>query len=136
MSAKLRLGVLVSGRGTNLQSILDGCASGSIPAQVNVVVSNRPDVPALKRAESFGVSVACVNYKTYGKWPESKPAYEADLVAVLRRHDVELIVCAGYDRLTGETLLDASPAASSTSTRLSCLRSPGSTRKGTRLPTA
>lgn len=109
MSEKLRLGVLVSGRGTNLQSILEGCASGNIPAQVSVVVSNRPDVPALDRASSFGIPAVCVNYKHYGKWPESKPQYEADLVAELRRHGAELIVCAGYDRLTGDVLMEAFP---------------------------
>jgi len=109
MNGKLRLGVLVSGRGTNLQSILDDCSSGSIPAQVEVVVSNRPGVLALDRAASAGVDSVCVNYKGYGKWPQGKPAYEKDVVDALKRYGVDLVVCAGYDRLAGETLIDAFP---------------------------
>lgn len=109
MSEKLRLGVLVSGRGTNLQSILDGCQAGSIPASVAVVVSNRPGVPALDRAARAGVPSITMDYKAYGKWPASKAAYEADLVEVLRSHRVELVVCAGYDRLAGDTLIGAFP---------------------------
>lgn len=109
MSEKLRLGVLVSGRGTNLQAILDGCQAGTIPASVAVVVSNRPGVPALGRAARAGVPAVTVDYKAYGKWPASKPAYEADLVEVLRSHRVELVVCAGYDRLAGDTLIGAFP---------------------------
>jgi len=109
MSEKLRLGVLVSGRGTNLQSILDGCQAGTIPATVAVVVSNRPGVLALDRAAKAGVPSVTVDYKSYGKWPASKAAYEADLVEVLRSHRVELVVCAGYDRLAGETLINAFP---------------------------
>ena len=109
MSGKMRLGVLVSGRGTNLQSILDGCAAGIVPAHVAVVVSNRPGVLALDRAKAAGVPVVTVNYKDYGKWPESKSRYETDLVQALREHGVELVVCAGYDRLAGETLMQAFP---------------------------
>lgn len=107
LSPKLRLGVLVSGRGTNLQSIIDGCTSGEIPATVEIVVSNRPDVLALERAREAGIPFACVDYKSYGKWPRSRPAYEADVVEALRQHDVHLVVCAGYDRLAGEVLMDA-----------------------------
>jgi phosphoribosylglycinamide formyltransferase-1 len=106
-SAKLRLGVLVSGRGTNLQAILDGCAEGRIPAEVAVVISNRPGVPALDRAARRDVPALTVPHASYGKWPSCRPAYERDLVRVLNDHDVQLVVCAGYDRLAGETLIEA-----------------------------
>jgi len=109
MSGKMRLGILVSGRGTNLQSILDGCSAGIIPASVAVVVSNRPGVLALDRAKVAGVPAVTVNHKEYGKWPESKPHYEADLVQALKDHGAELVVCAGYDRLAGDTLMQAFP---------------------------
>lgn len=105
----LRLGVLVSGRGTNLQAILDGCAAGEIPAEVAVVISNRPGVPALDRARSKGVPAVTIPHRDYGKWPHCRPAYENDVVRVLRDHRVELVVCAGYDRLAGETLIGAFP---------------------------
>ncbi|HHY75408.1 MAG TPA: phosphoribosylglycinamide formyltransferase [Firmicutes bacterium] len=106
-ASKLKLGVLVSGRGTNLQAILDGCAAGEIPAEVAVVVSNRPGVPALERAKKAGVPSVTIPHSRYGKWPGCRPAYERDLVRTLTEWDVQLVVCAGYDRLVGETLLDA-----------------------------
>lgn len=105
----LKLGVLVSGRGTNLQAILEGCSSGEIPATVEVVVSNRPGVPALRRAEARRVPTVCVDFKGFGKWPDCRPRYEEEVVEVLRKHGVELVVCAGYDRLAGEVLMGAFP---------------------------
>jgi phosphoribosylglycinamide formyltransferase-1 len=105
----LRLGVLVSGRGTNLQAIIDASESGEIPAEVAVVVSNRPGALALDRARAKGIPAFTVAHKDYGKWPHCRAAYERDVVEVLRRHRAELIVCAGYDRLAGETLIGAFP---------------------------
>jgi phosphoribosylglycinamide formyltransferase-1 len=105
----LSLGVLVSGRGTNLQAILDGCEAGRIPAQVKVVISNRPGALALDRAAAKGVPAFVVEPRQYGKWPARKPAYERRLVEILSSHGVELVVLAGYDRLVGETLLQAFP---------------------------
>jgi phosphoribosylglycinamide formyltransferase-1 len=101
----LKLGVLVSGRGTNLHSILDACESRAIPASVEAVISNRPGVPALHRAEARGVPAYCVDFKEYGHWPECKPQYERKVVEILRQHEVELVVCAGYDRLAGDVLM-------------------------------
>ncbi len=105
----LKLGVLVSGRGTNLQSILSGCDSGNVPASVEVVVSNRPDALALQKAQAKGVPAYCVSFKEYGRWPECKPQYEQKVVEVLRQHGAELVVCAGYDRLAGDVLMGAFP---------------------------
>jgi len=107
--ASLKLGVLVSGRGTNLQAILDGCESGRIPASVEVVVSNRPGVPALRRAEAKAVPACCVNFKEFGRWPDCKPQYEEKVVEVLKQRVVELVVLAGYDRLAGDVLMGAFP---------------------------
>lgn len=108
--AKLKLGVLVSGRGTNLQSILDGCEAGRIPASVQVVVSNRPGALALERARAKGVPAYCVDHREFGRWPDNRPAYEEKVAAVLTRHEVRLVVCAGYDRLVGDTLMQAFPS--------------------------
>ena len=105
----ISLGVLVSGRGTNLQTILDRCEAGSIPARVEVVISNRRGAPAIDRAAAKGVPVFVVEPRQYGKWPACKRAYEEKLVEILLSHGVELVVLAGYDRLAGETLLDAFP---------------------------
>jgi len=108
-SNRLALGVLVSGRGTNLQAILDRCQEGSIPAEVKVVISNRPRVLALDRAAAKGVSVYTVEPKCFGKWPLCKEPYEEKLVEILASYRVDLVVLAGYDRLAGNTLLDAFP---------------------------
>lgn len=104
---RLPLGVLVSGRGTNLQAVIDACRDGAIPAEVRVVVSNREGVPALERATRAGVPAFVVTSAQFGKWPQSRPAYERRIVAILREFGVELVVLAGYDRLVGEEMLAA-----------------------------
>lgn len=106
---RLSLGVLVSGRGTNLQAILDGCEKGEIPASVKVVISNRPRAMALERARRKNVPAYCIRPKDYGKWPECRPLYEKEVVKVLRSYCVDLVVLAGYDRLVGPDILDAFP---------------------------
>ncbi len=65
MPKKLRLAVLASGGGTNLQSMIDRCAEGSMAAEVAVVLSDRPDANALNRAEKAGIPAFCVDYKSY-----------------------------------------------------------------------
>lgn len=99
----MRLGVLASGSGSNLQSILDACASGSIPAQVAVVICNVPGAKALQRAEAAGVPAVLL---AHGAYP-SRDAYDAELVALLRRHQVDLVCLAGFMRLITPTLLSA-----------------------------
>ena len=73
------------------------------------MISNRPGVPALDRAYAKGVPAFVVEPGEYGKWPGCKPAYERKLVEILKAHGVELVVLAGYDRLVGETFLEAFP---------------------------
>ncbi len=103
----LTLGVLVSGRGTNLQAVLDGCENGVIPVKVGVVISNRPGALALDRAKAKGVPAFCVPHKKFGRWPDARPQYEKEVVEILRSHGVGLLVLAGYDRLVGEDILEA-----------------------------
>ncbi len=106
---KLPLGVLVSGRGTNLQAILDGCLTGVIPADVKVVISNRRNALALKRATSRGVPVAYIGHREFGPGPEGRARYEERLIEVLKGYGVNLVVLAGYDRLVGPGILQAFP---------------------------
>jgi phosphoribosylglycinamide formyltransferase 1 len=96
--ATLKLGVLVSGRGSNLQAILDGRRAGRLDADVKVVVSNQPDAKALERAAEAGVPTRVVPHRAY----PSRDAFDAELVSVLRSHGVEWVVLAGFMRvLTG-----------------------------------
>ena len=74
--ATLRLGVLVSGRGSNLQAILDAIGEGSLDARVQVVVSNKPKAYALERARAVGVEACCISHKDYG----SREEFDAALV--------------------------------------------------------
>lgn len=97
----MRIGVLASGSGSNLQAILDACASKAIPAQVAVVVCNVAGAKALQRAEAAGVPAVLLAHGAYS----SRDAYDAELVALLRRHRVELVCLAGFMRLITPVLL-------------------------------
>lgn len=93
--AKEILGVLCSGRGTNLQSILAAVDSGQIPAPVGVVLTDKPDAKALERAEKAGIPRFCVNRKQYA----DKQAFEEALVEKLREQGVTLVILAGFMRI-------------------------------------
>jgi phosphoribosylglycinamide formyltransferase-1 len=99
----IRVGVLASGSGSNLQAILDACAHRSIPAQVAAVVSNVAGARALSRAEEAGVPALLL---PHGAHP-SRDAYDAEVVALLGRHQVDLVCLAGFMRLISPVLLSA-----------------------------
>ncbi len=103
--AKEILGVLCSGRGTNLQSILAAVESGQIPAPVGVVLTDVPDAKALERAEKAGIPNFCVNRKTYA----DKRAFEEALVEKLREHGVTLVILAGFMRILSPYFVHAFP---------------------------
>lgn len=102
---KLRVGVLASGRGSNLQSIMDQCRQGLIPAEVAVVISDKPGAYALERAKTAGIPACLVDLKAF----ESKGDYERAVAKILQDHGVQLVCLAGYMRLVGELLLKAFP---------------------------
>lgn len=102
---KLRLGVLASGRGSNLQAIMDAAAAGRIDAEVAVVISDHSDAYALERARQRGIPAEFVDLKSYG----SKEEYEKVIVELLQRHGVELVCLAGYMRVVGAVMLNAFP---------------------------
>lgn len=95
MERALRLGVLVSGRGTNLQAILDAIASGDLNAEVVLVACNRPGAGAIARAERAGVPVELFAQQEYGTREAQQRAIGVRLEAV----GVDLVVCAGWDRI-------------------------------------
>ncbi len=102
---KLRLGVLASGRGSNLQSIMDAAAAGKIKAEVAAVISDNKDAFALERARKAGIPALHVNPKNFG----SKDEYERAIIKLLKDHDVQLVCLAGYMRIVGKVILDAFP---------------------------
>jgi phosphoribosylglycinamide formyltransferase-1 len=99
----IRLGVLASGGGTNLQAILDACAAGRIAAEVAVVLSNVPGAGALERARKAGVTTEVVP----SKGVSDREVYDLRLVEVLRGHRVELVCLAGYMRIVTPAFLRA-----------------------------
>jgi phosphoribosylglycinamide formyltransferase 1 len=99
----IRLGVLASGGGTNLQAILDACASRRIAAEVAVVISNVPGAGALERARKAHVPAEVIPSKGVA----DRDAYDQRLVEALRAHRVDLVCLAGYMRIVGPAFLRA-----------------------------
>ena len=102
---KIRLGVLASGGGTNLQSIIDACANRSIAAEVAVVISNNPDAGALQRARNAAITAECINHRDFSR----RDDFDAAVVARLQHHQVDLVVLAGFMRIIGDNFLTAFP---------------------------
>ena len=102
-----RLGVLISGRGSNLQAIIDAIAAGQLDASIAVVVSNKPGVIGLTRAHAAGLPTEVLDHKAFA----SRREYDLALAEVLRRYDVGLVCLAGFMRLLGPEFVDAFPNA-------------------------
>jgi phosphoribosylglycinamide formyltransferase-1 len=100
-----RLGILISGRGSNLQSIIDSIARRELEATIAVVVSSRAEVPGLLRAREAGIDATCLQPGDHS----SRDGYERALAEILRCRGVELVCLAGFMRLVGAPLLDAFP---------------------------
>lgn len=101
--SKLRLGVLVSGGGSNLQSIIDHCNSGYLPAEVAIVISSKEGAYALERAKRHNISYAVVDPK---KFP-TKEAYEDELIKLLKSSNVGLVVLAGFLKVLSPHFVNA-----------------------------
>jgi phosphoribosylglycinamide formyltransferase-1 len=97
------LGILVSGSGTNLQSILDAVDEHRLDARVRVVISNKPGAYALERAARAGVPVVVLEHKAYA----SREDFDRELVRALRRAEVEWVVLAGFMRILTREFLAA-----------------------------
>lgn len=103
--ATLNLGVLVSGSGTNLQAILDAIEDGRLDARARVVISNKPGVLALERAERAKVPTRVLVHRDF----PDRESFDAKLVEALREAGVDLVVLAGFMRLLTPRFLDAFP---------------------------
>ena len=100
-----RLGVLISGRGSNLQSIVTAIQSQRLDASIGVVVSNRADAHGLARARDAGIEAVYLNPRDYS----NRDTYDRAVVDVLHAREVSLVCLAGFMRLVGRPLLDAFP---------------------------
>lgn len=96
------LAVLISGRGSNLQQFIDACDSGELPARIRIVISNKPEAPGLARAKHAGLTTACINHRDY----DTREAFDAALAQELSRHDVDLVILAGFMRILTPILIE------------------------------
>jgi phosphoribosylglycinamide formyltransferase-1 len=101
----LDLGVLISGRGSNLGAILDAVEAGRLDARVRLVLSNKADAGGLELAARAGVPTRVLSHKDHA----DRPSYDAALVAALREAGASFVVLAGFMRLVTPTFLDAFP---------------------------
>lgn len=92
---KTRIAVLVSGRGSNLQALIDACRDPAYPAQIVLVLSNIPDAYGLTRAREAGIDTAIVDHRDHA----TRDAFDAAMHQVLLVHDVEFICLAGFMRI-------------------------------------
>lgn len=103
----LRVAVLASGRGSNLQAIVDAIEAGWVQAQIVAVISNKKDAIALDRARKHGLKDLFVDPKPFAGLPDSREAYDRALLEILQQHGVELVLLAGYMKIVTAVLVNA-----------------------------
>jgi len=106
-SSPLRVAVLASGRGSNLQAIIDAIEAGQVQAQIVAVISNKKDAVALDRARKHGLPELFVDPKPFAGQPDSREAYDRVLLEVLQQQHVELVLLAGYMKIVTAVLVNA-----------------------------
>lgn len=94
--ARKRTAILISGRGSNMTALIEAARDAAYPAEVALVVANRPDAVGLQRAAEAGIANAVVDHKTYGK---NREAFERALQDVLVQHRIEIVCLAGFMRI-------------------------------------
>ncbi|MCG6533713.1 MAG: phosphoribosylglycinamide formyltransferase [Syntrophales bacterium LBB04] len=105
MAKIVDLGILVSGSGSNLQSIIDRIEDHRLAACIQVVISNNPEAYALQRIKKYGIPAAVIDHREFG----SREAFDQRMIEVLRDHHVELVAMAGFMRVLTPVFLNAFP---------------------------
>jgi phosphoribosylglycinamide formyltransferase 1 len=100
--ARLKLGVLISGRGSNLQALIDAAADPAFPAEITVVISNIAGVQGLQRAADAGIETCVIDHKAH----DGRAAFESALTEALEAHQVRLVCLAGFMRLLTKGFVD------------------------------
>ena len=101
------LGVLISGRGSNLQALIDSVQGGELDSRIAVVISNKPQAAGLERAAAAGIETLTINHRDYA----TRDDFDRAVAAALRERAVHLVCLAGFMRLIGAPLLEAFPNA-------------------------
>ncbi len=100
--AKLKLCVLISGRGSNLQSLIDACAANDYPAEIALVISNIDGVQGLERASNAGIPTTVVSHRDF----KSRESFDASLTETISRLDVDLLCLAGFMRILSDGFVE------------------------------
>ncbi len=98
---RMKLGVLISGRGSNLQALIDACSYSDYPAEIALVLSNRPDAKGLERAAAAGIATQAIDHKSF----DHRDAFDNALSDALVAAEVELVCLAGFMRLLQESFV-------------------------------
>jgi phosphoribosylglycinamide formyltransferase-1 len=101
----VRLGVLISGEGTNLQAIIDAVERGALKADIRVVIANKPNARGLERARRHDIAAEVIEHRRFA----SREEFDGALAAALNAHQVELVACAGFMRLLSPVMVRAFP---------------------------
>jgi phosphoribosylglycinamide formyltransferase 1 len=105
MVQPLKLGVLISGSGSNLQSIIDNIEKGTLNAAIKIVVCNNPDALGISRARKHGLPVAVLKHEDF----KTREAFDAELIRILKSYEIDLIVLAGFMRILTPFFLKTFP---------------------------
>ncbi len=103
MTDKLKVGVLISGRGTNLQALIDACAKPGFPATIALVISNVEGAFGLQRAEKAGIATRVIRHQSF----DSRADFDAAVDSALKKSRIELVCLAGFMRLLTADFVDA-----------------------------
>ena len=103
MNNQFILGVLASGRGSDLQSIIDAIDNGQLKTKIGVVLTDKPEAMALERARKAGIPAVCVDRKQNS----SKEEFEQELIAQLKKYNVNLVILAGFMRILSPCFVNA-----------------------------
>ncbi len=102
---KLKLAIFISGRGSNMRSIMKACEDSDFPAQIELVLSNRPDAKGIDLAKDNSIPTEIVNHKLYN----SREEFEDEILKRLEKYDIDLIVLAGFMRILTSHFIEKYP---------------------------
>ncbi len=103
MTVRRKVAVLISGRGSNMQALVEACAAPDYPAQIVLVLSNRSDAAGLEFAREAGIATAVISHREF----PDRASFDAAMDEEIRRHGAELICLAGFMRLLDSRIIDA-----------------------------
>src|SRR5262249_16942315 len=101
-AAKRRVGILISGRGSNMTALIAAARAPDYPAEIACVVSNQPDAAALECAKQAGIPTDVVDHKQFA----DRSTFEAALDAALKAHGAEFVACAGFMRIMSKEFVE------------------------------